>query len=916
APPPLRHPVWTRVGGFALLLVAAAVWTLRIPRDAPASWLTPGPTRPLEARLTYAALDTYRAHVPMRGQPPAAAPLPLRELARLEERQDWQGLAAAYLYAGAPRQALATLRAAPASANRDSDRAVATALGRGGPPEQASLDEALALLDGALLQRPDHPQALWNRALVLRDMDLPLLAADAFEALAHQREPGWSTEARAQAQRLRDETLARGRAWWQAFEATKDLVVDLGARLPLEEAARLPGSVRLAFYDAVRAAPSREATLRLLPLADTLDRAYGGTVLRAYVTRVAARDFLRRGPLARDYARFVRNKLPSREAFLEALKRSGEDDLYVGALGYELRDGRPVDTDAFTRAADGLGDPWFHLLAERERANQEVRAGRWWKAEARVLEALRTCQEQRLDYRCADLRRWLTDMYLYELHRPADASVHALRGWQLAKAQGEWELERQFLQELAQVARLHHRLPTASAYLRESLARTPEDRHQRGYVHRNLASVAWRGFRVDEARHELEQAMASGLPLEMHGALVLSDLARFGPMLGAADAMRRALSELRQGEPRPGERALMDFIEGQFKLEHDPVAGRQLLWSAITQAEAWPDDANARRALAYAHAALASEAGRTGAFTEVLALVGRQLKRGEVPERCVLAVSVQHERTVAVALGPAGTVRGHYAPGRTAPLGQDASGLVPAPLQDALRGCARVEVLAPPPVHGLPGLLPPDLAWSYRMGPAATEGLAPREGTHLVVSGVDTPVALGLPRLPPMPPTGADPLRVTLEGARATPSRVLEAMGSATEVELHAHGVFSPELSDASLLMLAPERDGRYVLTASQVRAQRLSGAPLVFLAACSAARTAPFPHESFSLPAAFLDAGARAVLAATVDIPDSAGRFFNAVRERIRAGAPPAVALRDERLRWLEAAPGDRWVHDVLLFE
>lgn len=441
APPPLRHPIWTRVGGPALLLVAAAVWTLRIPRDAPASWLTPGPTRPLEARLTYAALDTYRAHVPMRGQPSVAAPLPLRELARLEERQDWQGLAAAYLYAGDPRQALATLRAAPASANRDSDRAVATALGRVGPPEQASLDEALAL-------------------------------------------------------------------------------------------------------------------------------------------------------------------------------------------------------------------------------------------------------------------------------------------------------------------------------------------------------------------------------------------------------------------------------------------------------------------------------------------VGRQLKRGEVPERCVLAVSVQHERTVAVALGPTGTVRGHYAPGRTAPLGQDASGLVPAPLQDALRGCARVEVLAPPPVHGLPGLLPLDIAWSYRMGPAATEGLAPRKGTHLVVSGVDTPVALGLPRLPPMPPTVADPLRVTLEGARATPSRVLEAMGSATEVELHAHGVFSPELSDASLLMLAPERDGRYVLTASQVRARRLSGAPLVFLAACSAARTAPFPHESFSLPAAFLDAGARAVLAATVDIPDSAGRFFNAVRERIRAGAPPAVALRDERLRWLEAAPGDRWVHDVLLFE
>ena len=916
-PPPHRRPGWPLVAGLTLLLAWVAVWTARVTREAPASWLTPGPTRPLEARLTYAPLDDHRPYVPMRRQAPGAAPLPLWELATLADRHDWQGIATVYLLAGDPQQALAYLRSAPASPHLDSDRAVAIALEREGPPEQTSLDEALALLDGVLLQRPDHPQALWNRALVLRDMDLPLLAADTFEAMASQGEPGWSTEARAQAHRLREETRARGHAWKQAFAATQDLVVDPGARLPLEEAARLPGIVRLAFYDAVRAAPSREATLRLLPLADALDLSYGGTVLREYVARVAARDFLRRGPLARDYAQLVRDGRSSREGFLEELKRSGEDDLYVGALGYELAAGRPVDSAAFARAADGLGDPWFHLIAERERAKQEVHVGEWWKAETRVLHALRTCQEQRLHYRCADLRRWLTDMYLVDLHRPADASVHALRGWQLAKAQGEWQLEQQFLQELAQVARLHHRLPTASAYLRESLARMPEDILQRGYVHRNLASLAWMGLRRDEARHELEQAMESGLPLGIHGTLVLSDLARFGPMPGDANAMHRALSELRRREPRPGERALMDFSEGQFRLEHDPVAGRQLLWSAITQAEAWPDDANARRALAYAHAALASEAGRTGAFTEVLALVGRQLKRGKVPERCVLAVTVRHERTVAVVRGPSGEVRGHYDPGRTSPLGQDASGLVPGALQEVLRGCAWVEVLAPPPVNGLPRLLPPDLAWSYRVGPAAPRGLTAPQGTHLVVSGVETPVFLGLPWLPPMASAaGADPQRVTLGGAQATPSRVLDAMGTATEVEIHTHGVFSPALSDASLLLLAPEKDGRYVLTASQVRARRLSGAPLVFLAACSAARTAPFPIESFSLPMAFLDAGARAVLAASVDIPDSAGRFFSAVRERIRAGAPPAVALRDERRQWLGASPGDRWVHDVLLFE
>ncbi|MFP2929760.1 hypothetical protein ACLESO_32115, partial [Pyxidicoccus sp. 3LG] len=64
------------------------------------------------------------------------------------------------------------------------------------------------------------------------------------------------------------------------------------------------------------------------------------------------------------------------------------------------------------------------------------------------------------------------------------------------------------------------------------------------------------------------------------------------------------------------------------------------------------------------------------------------------------------------------------------------------------------------------------------------------------------------------------------------------------------------------------------------------------------------------------IDAGARAVFAATVDIPDSAGRFFQAVRERIRAGARPADALRTERLRWLRGERGSQWVTRVLLYE
>jgi cellulose synthase operon protein C len=93
-------------------------------------------------------------------------------------------------------------------------------------------------------------------------------------------------------------------------------------------------------------------------------------------------------------------------------------------------------------------------------------------------------------------------------------------------------------------------------------------------------------------------------------------------------------------------------------------------------------------------------------------------------------------------------------------------------------------------------------------------------------------------------------------------------MAEADEIEIHAHGLINPSLSDASLVVLSPEMDGHHALDASEVRRQRLRRAPVVLLAACGTARAAPFLHEPFSLPVAFIDAGARAVLASTVDIP------------------------------------------------
>ncbi|NOK08723.1 tetratricopeptide repeat protein [Corallococcus exercitus] len=169
------------------------------PKDA---WRADASARGLEARIAYPAADRYLPYVPVRtgaGDPAALAaepPVPLRTLAALEERGDLHGIAAAYLMRGELRQASDFLSRSAPSVDRDNDRAV-VAMAAG------DFRGALDLLEGVLRQAPDHPQALWNRALALRGMGLPLQAAEAFEAVARRGEPGWSEEAGIRARALR-----------------------------------------------------------------------------------------------------------------------------------------------------------------------------------------------------------------------------------------------------------------------------------------------------------------------------------------------------------------------------------------------------------------------------------------------------------------------------------------------------------------------------------------------------------------------------------------------------------------------------------------------------------------------------------------------------------------------------------------
>jgi CHAT domain-containing protein len=206
-------------------------------------------------------------------------------------------------------------------------------------------------------------------------------------------------------------------------------------------------------------------------------------------------------------------------------------------------------------------------------------------------------------------------------------------------------------------------------------------------------------------------------------------------------------------------------------------------------------------------------------------------------------------------------------------------------------------------------LLPEAAAWRYlsrRTQPVA----APSDRT-LSIADVEPPAALELPRLVTWSSAGE-----RLTGPAATPSRVLAAIGSAGDVVVHAHGIVDVAQPDASFLALSPEPSGRFALTTGDVRKAHFQTSPLIILAACSASRAAPVLHDTWSLPAAFVYAGARAVIASAAPIPDGeAAEFFDAIRAKVRTGAPVATALRDARRQWLEQRRGT-WVHDVIVFE
>ncbi len=892
---PKRGHVLTAAAALTAL-AAGGLFYLRPAADPAAELFATLSGHQVEGRLTLPLADRHRPFSPLlSGETGPSKKLLHQTLAILEERGDHHALAAAYLWAQDPNQAQYALDAAPPGPDTDSDRA-AVALYQKRP------EEALALADRALAAQPDHPQATWNRALALRNLEFPLVSATVFESISTN--DAWAQDAAQRAQRLRGEVLEHRRRWYAADAAGKAMVRDHQPpeRSHLES---FPGLMRVYFLDALRTAQSAEECLRLQPVAEALETP-GREDLRQLLRQVAADNFEKRTSIGQLYQRLLDGEtLSAKEQ--QRLLQTDLLDLKLGAWFYT--DAALDDPESYATLSEATQDPWFLVLAQQVRAQAAQRQGRLDLAEQALLAAY---QVNAPDYRLGQVEIGLVTLYI-ELHRLPEARRILTTAWDRNTRSGEWGQRMHLYQLAGTLAFYDQRIALGRAYWEEAMAREPERCDVRRYVEEHLAAAEMRQRQPAAAQKRLSAIAQCEGELSLLGAWVSTAAARTQGTAAERAALAERLQKMMTDEPTGGRRALARAVLGSLEAQTDPALAEQTLEPLLLDLRSFPRwDTDGQKARAAAYGTKLAIASARGEHGQVLRLMAQEFS-ATLPERCTLGVAIDDERRVLAYRDAQGQIGGLYDPAFLVPVTELAHAeLVPQPIIEELSQCPEIAVFARPPLVGRVQLLPPHLAWHFRMGSAKPATRAPRH--FVAVAEPNLLPRLGLEHLPPYEVAPQDPPDVLLKGADATPSRVLAAMHNATEIELYTHGWHNLHASDTSMLVLSMEPSGRYTLTAKDMRDARLEADPLVLLTACRAAETATYAHEPWSLPVAFLRAGARAVVASPEPMPALEGQRFAAeVRARVRAGASPAQAVRD--IRKAHATPEWAWTHQVLIF-
>lgn len=863
-----------------------------------------------EYRLTHPAAQKHVPYNPLLSARVDVTQPPLNLLARLEAAGDLRAIGTAYLMSGNRALGLRYFERAGHGPDALSDRGAAfLAL--------ADHAQALEVLDQALALEPEHPEAHWNRGLVLESLDLRWTAAEAFAASARSSTDPWAEIAAERAARNRRAMTTRRDRWVAADAAGKRMVLE-AVPMPRNHVLDAPGIAQVYLYDALRSAQSSEEVMGLLPVAAALDGLHDGQDgLVRRVKQTATRNFEVRAPLGRRYRDLFQRALddPQIDRLIDDARHAGEQDILLGAIYLGYREG--VLVDEYVRLARATQEPWFETLAETVLAEQDRRSMRLDRSFTRLLQAAEMSPHpyRRTATRILAITRGTL------LHRITKAQGLADAAWDEARQRGAWSQELQLLQQYGRLGIYTHQLALARAFFRETVLREPAFRESLDFVGHHWAMSELQNNDVDGARRALEWTGSSHEPADSESILTLVEVHR-GLLTPerAAPWIQYLQKSIRQ-PISPGDATFSRAVQGRLLLELGRTReGISLLRQVMERNFQTPaPDAIGIHAHAIATAGLIMHYGALQQPAAVLNVAARSLG-ARPPQRCTLGIFVDAGRYTVAWHGAGGDRHGVHEPDfRTSLDAVEARDLVPDPARRDLDGCASVRVFASPNLVGESTLLPPSTAWSFVLGGRSEAGselpLLPRTPQRLVVANVVPPPQLDLAPLPPYRGDSSSDLTTFVSDRKATVERVLEEMQHATEVEFYTHGTYNLGESHASMLVLSPDAEGGFALTADLVREARLEGAPLVLLTACSTTKAPRYRHGSWSLPQAFLDAGATTVVAAAAPVPSIEGQaFFDQVKKQIRNGIEPAIAVRDARMKWAESTDST-WMEHVLVF-
>lgn len=892
AVPSKRRWLYPAVAAGALA-AASVVWLLVRPGTEGSGPVAPptvalqlNPQRSVDVMFTGPAFRAHRPYEQLRGDVRREA-ISLATIAELQKAARTADLFAALTVSGDVQRAAAMPEVAA------SDRAALAIV-------QGDADAALEAL--AVAKEPHDVPAQWNYAIATQRLGLLRSSRAMFAQIAATTTDAWGQEARQRADALVPlldrfdvaflDLQARGAGW----------IAGQGAPITAADIARFPAYSRIYFYDAARTATTPAELEQLVSVATALDQQSGNTAASAAVARAQASVKVRAPWVAAYRAVVAHTASEAQSATLwQGLRKAGAsaDDMLVGAA---VLLGNVAEVAALQRAFAPWQDPWFDLLRAKTTAQTQPDGG-----VASLTALLTACPRPGLELRCGSIAQALAEA-LVTASRDDEAEpaiTRAVAWFDQAGAPQHLANARAFR---AEIFRRRGRLARARAEFSD-IALTPNDcglTHYAAVGQANLALVA--GDWAEVRRMLPGPTSACPAQPDLLGVTTAVDLAR---RTQTPEDQTRAAAWITLAQQAPDAELHLVAEVAQARLQG--AAGDAALVQWLAQHPVTPDAPPLIAALrAWTTATLISNAGAAGNWS--MAMQHANAEAGvAAPSRCHVTASLDDDLLTLTALaGDAQLGLQEHLPPQA--LRDQLNARVPAAWQTALRACATVDVVARPPLHGRADLLPADLIWQFIGSSRATAKAAtPATSRLLIADAVPPPAAGNLPHLAPMLDAPAT-FDTALRGAEASPSRVTAAMRAATYIEFHVHGVAAAHGDDAAELILSPNSDGAYTLTARQISTMHLQGAPVVVLAACRAATLAPHLRDRWGLPDAFLAAGARAVIAVDVAIPDGAAvRYFAELRSKLLAGTAPSEALAALRKA---AAPADvGWISHVMVF-